>query len=405
MKTMGHRQKCLAQLMSVGCSIAALSAPVSAEPVGRLLSLEGLIIVDPTNGRYLLLEGMPIVPVDKALPTSVTAIVDSGVAKDHPQFGGRVGEEVDFTGEGVNDAIGHGTVVALLAVSGFLAERNKLPKNDWVEQSITSLKVVDQNGTIRKEVLLAALAWIDGKKLAVVNLSLGFAGTYEEHSDLCVAIGRIKETYFFAAAGNSGPNVSSYPASCKLDNLISVGRLGPDGNPDPSSGKADIYVPSAAVLVPRAQQLLEEAKLLARQGKYAEALTRFDESIADHPLPEAHIQKGLIFLHQKKFSDSEAACRKAVELQRSIPEALHCVGLSRYLQGDLQSARQWIEEAQDLAPEDLRIHFNLALVLMDLKEYSNALAQLDVIQKKNPTYKNLLKTISEIKRREKLPKD
>ena len=370
-----------------------------AETLGHLYGADKAVIVDPATGHYLLLAGLGKIPVDASLRKMAIAIVDSGIAVDHPQLIGRVVKEIDFTGEGVKDEIGHGTVIALLSVASLAAARAKTSPTQWFEEPIFSLKVVTREGNIKKSAVLDALAWIEKSEIKVVNMSLGFQGPSEEFADLCATISRNKNAVFMAAAGNSGPGVTSYPAGCKIGNLVSVGLLGPDGKPDPMSGKAEIYEPGSAMMVPRAQLLFEQAMVLARNGDLAGALTKIDESIADKPLAEAYNQKGLIFFARKNYAAAETEFRKAVQLQRGYAEGLLNLGLSRYLQNDLNGARPLIEQALDLAPDDLRIRFNLSLVLMDLGDYSGALDHLQTIKDRDSNYKNLQETIQEVRRR------
>lgn len=375
---------------------ADLVTPECDAPVSE----EETVVINLVTKRYLLLDGLPMSPIDPSLQKSVIAIIDSGIGADHPQIAGHVIEEVDFTGEGAEDEFGHGTVMALLALKSVFDIRREVPNEKWVELSIISLKVIGKDRQVHMLPLLAALKWLEGRKVDFVNLSLGFPGTYEKFTDLCDAIKRSNGPLFFAAAGNDGPSVTNYPASCELDSLISVGRVDEDGKPSSSSGKREIANTDIAMMVPWAKKLVDEGMEIARQGDLKKALTVFEQSIKDEPLPAAYYEVGLIFMRWKNYGAAEAAFHNAVNLQHGFPEALLHLGLSRYLQNDPKDARHFIEDALDLAPDNLSIRFNLALVLMDLKDYTGALEHLEFIEAREPNYRALKETFGEVKRRQ-----
>lgn len=379
-----------------------LSIPAWAEDIGRPLGGRS-ILVDPVTGRYLFMPGLPIEPMVAGRTKSTIAVVDSGVAKDHPQLAGRVVQELDFTGEGLADEYGHGTVVTLLALKNSLELQKRLPDMPKSESVYVNVKVIDRSGKVTKAAFLKALAWVAEHDVEVVNLSLGFKGTFQEHKDICAKIEENRKAIFIAAAGNDGPDALYFPAACPSPNVMSVGMVDPDGRANPNSGKGQIYAPGTTMLVSESQILLEEGKALARAGQYELALLHLDRSLAVDPLPETHYQKGTILLHQRKLPEAEVAFRQALDLTRAFPEALEHLAVTRYLQNDIEKAKVLLLEAIDLAPDRVSAHLNLALVLMDAMAYDESLVELDIVATLQPRHPKLKATRDEVRRRMKLP--
>lgn len=192
---------------------------------------EGDIKLRDEHGGWNILEGIPVNPPPFTDRDPTVAIIDSGILADHPQVKGLIAEQQDFTGEGSEDRIGHGTWVTIIYVGEYLAESESGPR-------IIVAKVANADGTIDKNAVISAIQWAAQHGAKVVNISLGFREGTGDYSDLCYVIANHRDIIFFAAAGNFGPNVKVYPAACSSDNLVSVGTT------DDWSGIGDIVVPS-----------------------------------------------------------------------------------------------------------------------------------------------------------------
>jgi len=181
--------------------------PATAADVGELLWEPGMKAMD---GRKLVFPGAP--KHGRAAPGATrVAVIDSGVAPGHPQLAGYVVEAVDFTGEGLEDALGHGTSVALVAAFG-----ERLPQP---EVALLSAKVAGRHGRVREQDVIRAIDWAASRGARVVYLRLGFRGTRKEHAALCEAIRERWDVLFFASAVNVVPPTEVYPANCRLGNL------------------------------------------------------------------------------------------------------------------------------------------------------------------------------------------
>ncbi|OPY16848.1 MAG: Cell wall-associated protease precursor [Syntrophus sp. PtaU1.Bin005] len=206
---------------------------------------EGDIRLRDERGNWHVVQGIPLYPPLYTDRSATIAVIDSGILADHPQIRGLIAEQEDFTGEGPEDRIGHGTIVAILTLQARSAappEFQNLPS-----PRILVAKVADADGTVDKHAVISAIDWAASRGAGVVNLSLGFIEGTDDYSDLCSAITKHPEVLFVAAAGNYGPDVRVYPAACAQDgaaNIISVGTT------DDWSGKGDIQAPGTVTLKP-----------------------------------------------------------------------------------------------------------------------------------------------------------
>jgi len=197
---------------------------------------EGDIKLKDERGNWMIVEGVSIDHLPLSKNSVTAAILDSGVAADHPQLKGLIAEQKDFTGEGIEDRIGHGTIVTIRVRAG---------ASDTPIRFIIG-KVARADGTISKEDLIAAINWAAQRGARVVNMSLGFREDAVDYSELCFIIAKNSQIVFVAAAGNFGPTVRVYPAACHISNLIAV------ATPDDWSGRGDIIAPGTVKLVPLA---------------------------------------------------------------------------------------------------------------------------------------------------------
>ena len=174
--------------------------------------------------------------------TGLTAIVDSGVLSAHPMLHDCIRESVDFTGEGVEDRLGHGTMVTLLW-------RRDMP--GIPAQQLIILKCVGADGRGSEANLIAALRWIrdynvhNTPKIVCANLSLGI---YNKRLGLfacngtcrlcCEAVETAKTTMLVVAAGNTAAKTAC-PASAAFlaskPNIVAVTR--PD---EPTAGRGNV---------------------------------------------------------------------------------------------------------------------------------------------------------------------
>jgi subtilisin family serine protease len=182
----------------------------------RVLDLEPNITVEPhLEPEYVSEDANTVatiedvrelhsVPEDDATGEGLTVVaMDSGIDPDHPVFEGTSVEQVDVTGSGEGDAVGHGTAV--------LGQITRLAPG----ASLVALRIFGEEGQTKNNVIMRAYEWLHGNTDAydVVNMSWGSSETSKAinrtHNEL---VG--KDIRDVVSAGNSGERSGS-PATAE----------------------------------------------------------------------------------------------------------------------------------------------------------------------------------------------
>jgi hypothetical protein len=339
----------------------------------------------------------PEVPEGGRPPPDVVlvGVIDSGVIDRHPQLEGFIAERRDFTGEGLDDVIGHGTAVTLLAVFGVGTGRPVA--------SVLSAKVVDRNGRIAERNLVDAIHWVASRGARVVNLSLGFKGTRDDNRAICEAIATHPETLFVAAAGNFGPDVAVYPAGCGEPNVLSVEAADPGGNAEPYSGKGEVRGPGTARFLPEPRYWYARGQELARSGDLKRARSYYERSIEAEPNPESEYQIGLIELRESNTAAGITRFQQAIAMFPEFAEAHEMLGAALYLSRDYGRAETSLRNALDLYPDvpettfaRARTHFNLGQVLLARQRRAEALEEFLQTRDLAPLYPRIDEVLREV---------
>lgn len=113
-----------------------------------------------------------------------------------------------------------------------------------------------------------------------------------------------------------------------------------------------------------AQFLLRKAVLLRLSGQPAKAREIAREAIRLAPTwPDAHAEVGLAFLDEKKLNNAESSFKKALEYDRSNPDALRGLGQLRLKQRRLAEAEATIMDAIRSHPRDEKLFIALGDIL------------------------------------------
>jgi thermitase len=152
------------------------------------------------------------------------AIVDTGLDLNDPRFQGNLCDfgHKDFTGEGIEDKIGHGTFVAGLI-------KNHIKKANYCFMILKYYsRIATSHMTIENEVMALRYAVENGA--TIVNLSGGGETFVEEES---LIIKSHPEVLFSVAAGNENKNLDMkgnyfYPASLTYKNIFVAGSIDSD---------------------------------------------------------------------------------------------------------------------------------------------------------------------------------
>ncbi|HEX8363829.1 MAG TPA: S8 family serine peptidase [Allosphingosinicella sp.] len=190
---------------------------------------------DPATGKWLRIAPNAPLGEDLTGKGTVCAIVDSGLAAEHPTIAARLDEQVDFSGEGIGDRYGHGTTVALI----FLAAAP--------EARLVDVKVSDARGRSKVSRMIQGLEWIGRRGgIRLVNASCGaYRPACRADCDLCTAARALVDQGILvvAAAGNR-PGLTACPAKA----VISVAESDPEtGSLTSTSSPAGL----GGVVVPR----------------------------------------------------------------------------------------------------------------------------------------------------------
>jgi subtilisin family serine protease len=159
--------------------------------------------------------------------TARVAVVDSGVALDHPDLKPNLlSEGMDFVD---NDAVpadrnGHGThVTGTIAATG--NDKAGVAGVAW-KAPVLPIRVLDANGDGTLEDVIAGYTYAAAHGAKVVNVSLGGSDPSQAEYD---AIRTASNVLFVAAAGNKGADVDatdSYPCAYDLPNVLCVAATG-----------------------------------------------------------------------------------------------------------------------------------------------------------------------------------
>jgi thermitase len=171
---------------------------------------------------------MPVWDAGITETTARVAVIDSGVALEHPDLQPNLlaSEGVDYVdGDGIPaDEEGHGTHVAgTIAASG--NDTTGVTGVAW-KAPLLPIRVLDARGEGSLENVIAGYTYAAEHGAKVVNLSLGGSKPSQTEYD---ALRAAPDVLFVAAAGNDTANVDatdSYPCAYDLPNVLCVAATG-----------------------------------------------------------------------------------------------------------------------------------------------------------------------------------
>jgi subtilisin family serine protease len=164
------------------------------------------------------------------MPKQKVGILDTGLLRDHPRLRSLITEAVDFSGEGVGDRNGHGTLVAI-----------EFAYFNFTPVEIVDIKTIGSSGNGEYSALIAALDWAVTKKFKVLNMSLGIylpctsvkinplaAKTRVscENQEICRKITALQDagTLVSAAVGNEVGRIAC-PACCEASLAVGSSKF------------------------------------------------------------------------------------------------------------------------------------------------------------------------------------
>ena len=193
------------------------------------------------------------------------AVLDTGYDASHPDLKSIVDLSADFTGEGVNDTVGHGTHVASTIAGSGTASQGRYTGVAPGSRLLVG-KVLGESGG-REDWILNGMRWAVENGAKVVNMSLG--GEVTDGTDLMSQtvneLSRSTGALFVIAAGNSGARqtVGSPGAADRaltVANVTKADKLNVLSSQGPRVGdfglKPEIAAPGTDIVAARAKGTL-----------------------------------------------------------------------------------------------------------------------------------------------------
>jgi tetratricopeptide (TPR) repeat protein len=138
----------------------------------------------------------------------------------------------------------------------------------------------------------------------------------------------------------------------------------------------------------RARLLRDQAQLLAREHRFAEAISAFDATLQASPRdPEVHLARAECLLNLGRWREAEEGFSRAIaESPRPMAKALANRGAARLrlAKPDARGALIDLTLALELDPENCNWRLNRGQAAMMLEEYATAVTDFEVVLKKEP---------------------
>ena len=161
------------------------------------------------------------------------SIVDSGMNFNDPNVAYSVIAAKDFTGEGMFDAVGHGSLVTGVV-------RSVAPG-----ASFLCAKIIDGTSEGDEMDLISAIEWSCDLGADVINLSLGISRRCPADCVVCRTVNAVVERGItvVAAAGNDGPTANSINCPGNAPRALTVGGVDRDLKLLDLSSRGDSHKP------------------------------------------------------------------------------------------------------------------------------------------------------------------
>lgn len=215
----------------VGQTSGAVISVTNDTHVGRQWALQRIrgLIVEPTEAKEVLV-----------------AVLDTGIDDQHEDLAGKVVGSVNLTdSDAVCDRFGHGTHVAGIIAAE--VNNGKGIAGAAPNARLLNVKVADDDGHVKASVAARGIIWAVDNGARVINMSLVIPAStpaLKEAVDYAWSRGVV----IVAAAGNTGSQMPTYPAS--FPDVVAVGATGMSGDLWEKSNRGDwvdVYAPGTEI--------------------------------------------------------------------------------------------------------------------------------------------------------------
>lgn len=318
------------------------------------------------------------------------AIVDSGFMMDHPFLQSCVDTDnsIDFTGEGLEDLNGHGTMCALRTTMG-----------GTLKLRLLNVKIIGADGSGSVGQFLNALEWLTKYKNThpteelYISLSVGVYskrwGFLPCRGDcaLCSAALQLADAgaMLFVAAGNISGKTACPAVTAVVRKHPNMVALAADFYPDSGIGTYTAPTTTAFTTRPIVNTRSNEAlrklverinadptqvalhltllKLLETKTFPASDETIYGELKASHPnIAEIHYFFGRSLLSDEKIQAAEREFRQAIRLNPDHPDAHHFLAIALAKQQRLEESEAEFLKAIRLDSENAQFRYSLGVL-------------------------------------------
>src|ERR1700738_1352074 len=115
-----------------------------------------------------------------------------------------------------------------------------------------------------------------------------------------------------------------------------------------------------------------------KENRMEDALAEFTEAKREHP-DDARIRNflGIVLVRLGKNEEAASEYREAVRLDSHMEDAYRKLGFLEWNEHQLEPAREALDRAVELSPNDSFAHYYLGRVLLDEQRYAQAIREIE----------------------------
>lgn len=145
----------------------------------------------------------------------------------------------------------------------------------------------------------------------------------------------------------------------------------------------------------RYAQLIDQAQQYAHDGKWLHVSQIYQRLIAEHPDAfELYFQLANAFFELRNVTAAENVLLNALKKDRSNSDVLFALGVLHFKADDYDNALHYFDQLIPLRSP--HVHFNIALIFIQKKIYSNAERHLRLVAEYEPSYPDLFITLGDV---------